>query len=288
MAKRQGRFDSGDKYDEPEVFYDGPPDEPTAPILIPTHNLSLNQQTNMEYWEFTKDRAQKTLPVWQQYVPDLSVGQKTAADLDAMIALFEPAVQSRTAAQDDVDEAFRAVQSALLKMKILGTKVPKLIEGHLDENAGIMSDVDDLYATNPRTEASILKRARMLYPVWLRANAAMAALSPTQPAITRAIQSAAHTAAMLKGLLDGYTELVKTMEDKAEALDRKREELRALDAQVDRLNKNWYKIVKEGNDPGSPVYEALAGIPTEPATPPPDPIEIEEVSQGGVSCPICW
>src|SRR4051794_31188997 len=31
--------------------------------------------------------------------------------------------------------------------------------------------------------------------------------------------------------------------------------------------KRWYKVVKESHDPGDPVYEALAGVPTEPSTP---------------------
>ena len=42
-----------------------------------------------------------------------------------------------------------------------------------------------LYRTTPRAEATILKRGRELYAFWLRADAAMAALTPPQPPITR-------------------------------------------------------------------------------------------------------
>ena len=224
-------------FDDPRLFWDMPglrfdsplPEYITNPGAVgplPETAFSLNQTTDMEYWEITKDRAQKTLPVWQTYVPTLKIGTTASADLDALVAQFEPLVQQRTTAQDDSDAAFRNVQASLLKMKILGTKVPLIIEGQLDENTGLMKDVDDLFGVNPRTESSILKRTRMLYAVWVRANTA---LTPAQPAIT----GVAQTAAMLKTLLDGYTDLIKAAEDKEELLNQKRQALRTLDRQVD-------------------------------------------------------
>ena len=150
----------------------------------------------MEYWEITKQRAQQTLPVWTQYVPALVVNGQGTAALSTLIDGFEPLVQQRTVAQDDFDAAFRAGQDALLRMKVLGTKIPVLIEGHLEENVGIMKDVDDLYATNPRNESNILKRLRQLLPVWERANAAMAAMTPAQPAITRSMGGVVYTVAL--------------------------------------------------------------------------------------------
>ena len=235
----------------------------------------------MEYWEDTKNRAQLTRAAWEQYVPALKIGTQGFAELEGLIGQFEPAAQARTAAQDDLDTAYRAVQGALLKMKVLGTKVPKVIEGQLDENEGLMRDLNEVYKINPRTEATILKRARELYPVWVRANTALAALTPAQPPITRVIQGVAFTAAMLKSLLDGYTALIATNNDKQEVLDTARTTLRTLDRDTDQLNKRWYKVVKASYDPGSPAYDALAGIPTEPGTPLPEPVEIDTVTQGG-------
>ena len=235
----------------------------------------------MEAHEVTKQRAQATLAVWMQFVPSLKVGTQGHADLGELIDEFEPLVQARTLAQDDFDAAFRAVQNALLRMKILGTKVPQIMEAQLDENTGIMKDVDDLYAVSPRTEGTILKRARMLYPVWERANAALAALTPPQAPITRPIAGTVYTVALLKGLLDGYTELVKAMSTEQEALEKQRSDLRTLDRTADQLNKRWYKLVKASYDEGSPEYEALNRIPTEPSTPAPDPVEIATVTQGG-------
>ena len=169
------RFDAGFRFDSAPAA--------TPPLLTPHQTLAIN--TAMEYWEITKARAQQTLPVWIQYLPALKIGTLGTADLNTLIAGFEPLVQARTLAQDNYDAAFRAGQDALLRMKVLGTKVPALIEGHLDENEGIMKDVNDLYANSPRAEGSILKRLRELLPVWTRANAALAALSPAQPPIVQ-------------------------------------------------------------------------------------------------------
>jgi hypothetical protein len=235
----------------------------------------------MEYWEITKQRAQQTLPVWTQYTAALKVGGQGTAEFTALIAGFEPLVQQRTAAQDDFDAAYRAGQDALLRMKVLGTKVPALIAGHLDDNEGLMQDVGDLYATNTRSESGILKRLRELLPVWQRANAALAAFTPAQPPITRAVGGVAYTVAAAQALLDGYTAVVNTISTKAEALDVKRAALRTHDRTVDQLNKRWYKIAKAQSDPGSDLYEALNGITTEPSTPAPDTIEINTVTQGG-------
>ena len=281
MAKRQGVWDSGDTWDDPEVFWDGPPAEPLAPVLLPKHAFNLNLTTNMEYWEITLDRSQKTLPVWNQYLADLNIGTQGPDALEALIDGFEPLVQARVAAQDVADAAFRDVQASLLKMKILGTAVTSLIGGHLDDNEGIIKDVAEVSGVGPRSEATILKRARMLYPVWVRANAAMVALTPTQPPIARAIQGVPHTVAMLKALVDGYVDLIKVLGDKEELLDVARGALRAHDQLADRLNKRWYKTVKKGMELTPELESALENIPTEPSTPAPEPIEIATVTQGG-------
>ena len=235
----------------------------------------------MEFWEVTKNRAQETLPVWASYAPDLTVGGKTPADLEALIDGFEPLVQARTLAQDGVDAAYYAIQDALQRMRVLGTRVPQIIEGQLDENALLMKDVDDLFRTSPRTEGTILKRLRDLLPVWERANTALAAMTPPQPPVTRTVGGVAYTVASATTLLDGYTALVKAHKDKEEDLDITRQELAAHDRACDQLNKRWYKVAKATADPGQPLYDELEDITTEPSTPAPEVIEIDHLTQGG-------
>ncbi len=235
----------------------------------------------MEYWEETKNRAQISLPIWQTHMPTDHIGTLGASDLEDMIDGYEPLVQARTVAQDDFDEAERAVERALLKMRILSVKVPAIIEAQLSENNSIMSDVDDIYAVPPKTEGPILKRGRMLHPVWVRANAALAALTPAQLPIKRVIAGEEFTAAKLKDLLDGYTGVVKDMRDKESALNDKREDLRKHDRAVDQLCKRWYKAAKAMAEPGSDLETALQNVPTEEGTPAPDAIEINTLTQGG-------
>jgi hypothetical protein len=141
--------------------------------------------------------------------------------------------------------------------------------------------LSEIYRITPRTEATILKRARELYPVWERANQLLAGMTLPQPPLTRVVQGVSYTAAMLKALLDDYSGLIATNNDREETLDQRRTELRALDRETDQLCKRWYKVVKNSYDPGSPEYEALAGIPTEPGTPLPETVEIDTVTQGG-------
>ncbi len=235
----------------------------------------------MEYWEMTKERAQISLPIWQTHTPTQKVGTLGHTDLEALIDGYEPKVQERTEAQDDFDESEREVARKLLIMKILSLKIPAIIEGQLSENDSIMKDLDDVQAIVPRSEPTILKRARMVYPVWVRANTALAALTPAQPAVTRTIGGTVYTAVLLKGLLDGFTDVVKTMRDKESALNVKKSALRSHDRATDQLIKRWYKVAKASAEPGSALELALNAVPTEEGTPAPDSIEINTVTQGG-------
>ena len=60
-----------------------------------------------------------------------------------------------------------------------------------------------------------------------------------------------------------------------------REALRAHDRLTDGLNKRWYRTVKSGTELTPELSAALEGIPTEPGTSAPEPIEIATVTQGG-------
>lgn len=268
-------------FDDPAIFYDDPGlgYAPAAPPL--NQPLPALGSTAMEYWEITKERAQATLPVWQQHIPTFKVGSATATDLDALINQFEPKAQARTAAQDTFDGVVRTARTALLFMKILGIKVAQIVDAQLSENAAIQKDLQDVFRYAPRTESGILGRLRALLPVWERANTALAALVPPGAPITRAIQGVPQTVVLAKALLDGYTAMIKTVKDKEELLDTARGTLRTQDRQTAVLIQAWYQAVKASYDPGDAVYEALAGIPVPGDTPLPEAIDIETLTQGG-------
>lgn len=246
----------------------------TAPITLNTHNT-------MQTWEITKERAQLTLTVWTQHAPTLKIGILGTTDLEDWIAQFEPLVQLRAVKQDDADAAYRAGQGTLDKLKLLGTKIPAILEGQLSENTLLMKDLKEVYQIAQRGEGTILERARALYPLWVRANTALAALVPTQPPIKRVVQGVEYTAALYKALMDGYTVQVQDTSNANGLLSATKMDLTALDDKTDQLNKSWYKVAKATYDAGSSAYAALGSIPTEGGTPAPDTIEINTVTQGG-------
>ena len=235
----------------------------------------------MQPWEITKERAILSLTVWTQHAPTLKIGGVSKEDMAAWIAEFEEIAQDRAVKQDDADGAYRAQQATLQIIKLLGTKVPQMMEGHLKKNVLLMKDLKEVYAVSPRTEGSILERGRMLYPLWVRANTALAAMPTPQDPIKREVQGVEQTAAMFKALMDGYTTQVQTTSDKAGLLKTTKKDLEELDEKTDQLNKDWYKVMKASYDPGSAAYEALSTIPTEGGTPAPTTIEIGTVVQGG-------
>jgi hypothetical protein len=250
-------------------------------VLAVKTNATQKGTTAMEYWEVTKERAEASLPVWQTHTATLKIKGLGHADLEALIDGYEPKVQARTLAQDDFDETERVVARSLLIMKILAIKIPAMIEAQLSESDSLMDDLNDIYTVNPKTEPTILKRARMLYPVWERANTAMAALTPAQPPIKRVIAGTEYTSALLKNELDTFTDKIREMKDKESVLNVKRMDLRKHDRATDQLSKRWYKAAKAMAEPGSDLETALQGIPIPADTPAPEPVEILTVTQGG-------
>lgn len=274
-------FDDGLTFWDDGSTYDSAITEASTVVLTSETAIPTNTTTAMQYWEITKERAIATLTVWTQHAPTLKINTKGPADLEALIDQFEPGAQAVAGKQDDADATYRAVQSTLLKLKLLDIKIPPIIEGQLSENELLMKDLREVYRVTPRSQATILKRARLLYPVWVRANAALAALTPAQPPITRRIQNVPYTALMFKALLDGLTDEEQDNSDAEGLLDEAEHDLAEVDEATDALNKNWYRVVKADFEEGSEAYAALATIPTEQGTPAPDVIEINHVTQGG-------
>lgn len=236
----------------------------------------------MQLWEVTRKRAQESLAVWLRHAPNLILGSEGPEVLEDKIARFEPLAQEVVGLQDAYDETLRAAQASLAKLKLLGVKVPAMIEGHLYDNEGLLVELRKIYRTAPRSEATILVRARELYPMWLLANEAMAALVPSQPPITRRIQKVEHSAAMLKALLDGYSDLIKETSWQAKLLAASKAKLRELTEATDVLNKRWFKVMDSAFDPGSDEHVALESISTEPFAKVPVVLEIRSVKQGGL------
>ena len=235
----------------------------------------------MQPWEITLKRAQTTHVVWKTHWPDLRVGSQSYLNLEALIGQFEPLAQQCVVTQRAQDDAERAAQATLEKLQLLGTHVPHIIQGQLDDNAPLMTALKKVFQHRPRTVAGILARMRDLYPLWLMADEALAAFTPPHPPITRQLQKIAHSAAMAKTLLDGYNEQIHLAGRARKANHVQKAAMQAHDKRVDQLNKNWYKVVKSSFEQGTSEYEALKRIPTEKGALVPAVLEIKSLKQGG-------
>lgn len=226
-------------------------------------------------------RAHATYVLWKTHWPDLRVNNQGHADLETLIHQFEPLAQQCIVAQRELDEAERAAQDTLEKLRLLGTHVPHIIEGQLDDHASLMTGLKKVFQHRPRTVAGILARMRALYPLWLMADEALAAFTPPHPPITRRLQKVSHNAAMAKTLLDGYNELINLAGRARKTNHAQKAAMKTHDQRVDQLNKNWYKVVKSSFEQGTAEFEALRRIPTEKGALVPAVLEIRSLKQGG-------
>jgi hypothetical protein len=218
----------------------------------------------MEYWEVTKARAVETLPVWTRELADTTVGVSSWATLAGLIDGFEPRVQACVAAVGARNAASREVQGALGTMRLLGMRVPQLIEGLLAEDARVMQDLRSIFRGQPRNEKAVLARFRALLPVWERANAVLAGVGEGVPPIVRPVGGVVYSVAVAGALLEGYPALVAAVAERRRELNLARSALRAHDKACDELNKRFYRYAKAVADVGSPLAEALAGVTKEP------------------------
>lgn len=235
----------------------------------------------MQPWEITLKRAHTTHALWKTHWPDLRVGSQGYLDMETLIHQFEPLAQQSVASQDALDDAERAAQATLEKLQLLGTHVPHIIQGQLHDNAPLMAALKKVFQHRPRTVAGILARMRDLYPLWLMADEALAAFTPPHPPITRRLQKIDHSAAMAKTLLDGYNEQINLAGRARKTHNVKKAAMQAHDQRVDKLNKNWYKVVRNSFEPGTAEREALKRVPTEKGALVPAVLEIKSLKQGG-------
>jgi hypothetical protein len=235
----------------------------------------------MQPWEITLKRAHTTHTLWKQHCPDLRVSNQGYLDMETLINQFEPLAQQNVTTQDTLDHAERTAQDTLEKLALLGTHVPHIIQGQLYDNAPLMAALKKVFQHRPRTVAGILARMRDLYPLWLMADQALAALPEPQPPITRRLQKIPHSAAMAKTLLDGYNEQINQAGQARKAHNVQKAAMQAHDQHTDQLNKNWYKIVSNSFEPGTAEHEALNKIPTEKGALVPAVLEIKSLKQGG-------
>ena len=139
----------------------------------------------MEYWQSIHDRATATIPVWTQFFPTLKLGAIGLAQFSAMTEALPGQAQQRDNKVQAVDNARQAGDFSWLELRLISLKVPKIIEGVVDENSGLLDDLGKVYGIVPWSADKTIARCGLLGPVWESANNWQLAQVPPRPTIVR-------------------------------------------------------------------------------------------------------
>ena len=189
-----------------------------------------------EFWQKTSKRAQETLEFWRRFVPLMTVGGTTPGQHAASVAALGGLAQAREDRRADAKAAKSREVAGFHLIRTLNLAVPKLIEGRFADGHALREALAAVYAIVPRSDALNLKRARVLIPIWRKADAALAARKPGD-AITR---EAAGLAEFEKAV-NAYPALVQATAEAEAALAQARSALRTQNRAVDRMNKRAYR-----------------------------------------------
>ncbi len=230
-----------------------------------------------EYWQDIQERAQATIAVWQVHFAGLTLGATDLAAFETLTEALPGQAQTRDDRQQDLDGARQARDFAAQALRNVAMRVPKIIEGRLDPESGVIDDLDKVYAIQPRSFDKIEARGRRLLPVWNSANTWLAAQVPPQEQVTYG----AFDADLFSDELDNFG-LLQAVANAGERDDAGRDTLNGAARKVEKLCIRFLKVAKGTAEPGSPAEASLDTIPTTTESNLPDTLRILTFSQGGV------
>ena len=194
-----------------------------------------------EYWEITHERAVPTQAVWSMQ-PTFELNGLTLTQHATLTDSLPTLAQTRDNKENDLTDALSAKHAAFAKVSNVAGRVPGLIDGLLDDDDPFKDQLDAIYAVDATaSENSILRRARLVLPLWTDVNAARAAATPVKSPLTVDYQGTAIGVADLSTSVDAALLTQKTAAEKQRDVTNSKSALRAADRKLDRANKRWYK-----------------------------------------------
>ncbi len=230
-----------------------------------------------EYWQDIEERAQATISVWGTFFDDLTLGATTLAVFEGLTQALPGLAQDRDDATQALDEARQARDDSSQVMKSAGIRVPKIIEGRLDPESGLIDDLDKVYAIRPWSLKNVFERAKTLLPVWKAANTWLTSRVPAQAQI-------AFGSGDLEDFSDrlgAYPALTQAVKDKGLLDDKATDALAKAAREVEKLCIRFLKAAGGIADPGSPAESSLDTIPTTTVSNLPATLRMTSFSQGG-------
>lgn len=237
-----------------------------------------------EFWEAVHIRGQQTIGVWGTFASTFQVGPLTLTAHTADVALILTHVNERDVQQDSVDDAIFARDQNFDLIYDIVTRAPQLIDATLEDTDPLNNDLDDIFNVDPDTQHGVMERARRLISLWMRVNTKRAAMVPALPALTLG----ATTVANLQTALTNHPGLMQTVENERSELSQKKSQLQTTSRRTDRNNKRWYAAWANNFAEGSPEHNALSQVDTEEGTNPPTALEIDTLTQTGLSVAVAY
>ncbi len=239
-----------------------------------------------EFHQEAHQRGQQSIGVWGTFDPSFRVGALTLTAHTTDVGLLVTQADARGSQQDVLDDAMLARDGSFNAIRDIIIRVPQLIEATLDEDDPLHDDLDDVYAINPNSQASLQERARRVVSLWTRANTARLGHSPPPPLGPLLLGSIG--VADLQTLLANHPGLLQTVENERSELSQKSSLLNTTARRVDRNNKRWYLAWSKFFPVGSPENNALSQVDTGPTTPLPSAVEIDTLVASGNNVAVTY
>lgn len=243
-----------------------------------------------EYWEITHERAVATCAVWYM---DQNFKLKNC-DLAGHVSrtnALPGLAGTRAEAEGDLSDARQACLDTLAKLNELNSRVPGIIKGRLSADDDLHGQIDHIQAIDMNvSEAQSLRRARLVHALWVDFNAALAAETPPEPALSVAYKKKNSEDPVESVSAADFNTLVTitlpndiaSREDKLRLVNKAKTALRTGESKLDRDNKRWYlawlKTYPAGTAEGD---AALSQVPTELGTQEPNALQIATLTVHG-------
>lgn len=232
-----------------------------------------------EFWEITHDRAVPTQVVWAMQAA-FELNNLTRTQHGTLTDSLPTLAQARDTAENNLTDALAAKHTVLNKLKNLAVRVAGLIDAVLADDDELKEQLDAIFAVDADvSESHILRRCRLILPLWTDVNTARAAATPPKDELTIDYQGTAIEVADFSTAINAAITAQKTEAEKQRLVTNAKSALRAADRKLDRANKRWYQAWLKAYPEGTPEGDAaLADIPTEQGTAQAQKIEIDTLT----------
>lgn len=227
-----------------------------------------------ETWQTIQERGQQSVGVWGQWNPTFTVGNDTLTILDTRVQALPGAAQAVKTQEDAVDDARAARNTRVALITLLAVQMPRKLDGDLTEEDPYHKDLLDIRGTEITGIDTAQTRGQMVFSLWTKLNARLAAETPAKPALLVGGKTVANLDTAMTELPGKEQAVVNAVS----LLNDKRATLRTGMRTTDSLNKRWYAAWQGEYAEGTPERDALSQIDTgspegggSPPPPPPPP-----------------